>query len=119
MHSIWLSSLCSQSVAFHLPIFYRQTIRDIPSDYISFLQSITALLTAYSLCLGDGLPSIASVDLAEDISFSESSDLQKARKLYAELQAMSMESTGSTEVRNLTEANAFIKYVDMGLRLVK
>jgi hypothetical protein len=39
------------------------------------------------------------VDLGEDISLSESSDLQKARKLYAELQAMSMESTGSTEVR--------------------
>lgn len=46
---------------------------------------------------GDGLPSMASVDI-EDASFSESSDLQKARKLYAELQAMSMESTGSTEV---------------------
>lgn len=40
---------------------------------------------------------MASVDI-EDASFSESSDLQKARKLYAELQAMSMESTGSTEV---------------------
>jgi hypothetical protein len=51
--------------------------------------------------VGDGLPSIASVDLGEDMSFSESSDLQKARKLYAELQAMSMESTGSTEVIHL------------------
>ena len=46
--------------------------------------------------LGDGLPSMASVDI--DDADSESSDLQKARKLYAELQAMSMESTGSTEV---------------------
>ena len=47
------------------------------------------------------MPSIASVDLGElgeEVSFSESSDLQKARKLYAELQAMSMESTGSFEV---------------------
>jgi hypothetical protein len=51
------------------------------------------------------MPSIASVDLAdlgdlglEASSLSESSDLQKARKLYAELQAMSMESTGSFEV---------------------
>ena len=39
---------------------------------------------------------MASVDI--DDADSESSDLQKARKLYAELQAMSMESTGSTEV---------------------
>ena len=36
---------------------------------------------------GDGLPSIASVDLEDG---SESTDLQKARKLYAELTAKSM-----------------------------
>jgi hypothetical protein len=52
----------------------------------------------FVLLPGDGLPSMASVDLGEDISFSESSELQKARKLYAELQAMSIESTGSFEV---------------------
>ena len=38
---------------------------------------------------------MASVDLDDE---SESSDLQKARRLYNELQAMSMDSTGSTEV---------------------
>ena len=46
---------------------------------------------------GDGLPSIASVDVDET---SESSDLQKARKLYAELTAksMSIDSRESQEV---------------------
>lgn len=42
---------------------------------------------------------MASID-GDDVSVSESSDLQKARKLYADLQAMSMESTGSTEARD-------------------
>ena len=44
---------------------------------------------------------MASID-GDDVSVSDSSDLQKARKLYADLQAMSMESTGSTEVRTGT-----------------
>ena len=43
----------------------------------------------------DGLPSMASVD---NLSMaSESSDLQRARKMYAELQAMSVESNPSNE----------------------
>ena len=51
----------------------------------------------------DGLPSMASVDAEDNMSLtslvSESSDLQRARKMYAELQAMSLESaSGSTEV---------------------
>ena len=51
----------------------------------------------------DGLPSMASVDVEDNMSLtslvSESSDLQRARKMYAELQAMSLESaSGSTEV---------------------
>ena len=72
-----------------------------PSCYVpSLLPS-----EAFILIAGEGMPSIASVDLADmadmgdEVSLSESSDLQKARKLYAELQAMSMESTGSFEVR--------------------
>ena len=44
---------------------------------------------------GDGLPSMTSIDGTDDIS--ESSDLQKARKLYAELQMMSTDSV-ETEV---------------------
>ena len=50
---------------------------------------------------GDGLPSMASIDVGDDeLSLrSESSDLQRARKMYADLQAMSMESgAGSQEV---------------------
>ena len=40
------------------------------------------------------------VDVGDDnVSvMSESSDLQRARKMYADLQAMSMESTGSQDV---------------------
>ena len=44
----------------------------------------------------DGLPSMASVDNLSMVS--ESSDLQRARKMYAELQAMSVESNTSNEV---------------------
>ena len=50
--------------------------------------------------LGDGLPSMASIDVGDDdlSLMSESSDLQRARKMYADLQAMSMESATSQEV---------------------
>ena len=51
---------------------------------------------------------MASVDVEDNMSLtslvSESSDLQRARKMYAELQAMSLESaSGSTEVSNATD----------------
>ena len=54
-------------------------------------------------CPGDGLPSM--VDVGDDnlSVISESSDLQRARKMYADLQAMSMESAaGSLEVNMQT-----------------
>ena len=54
-------------------------------------------------CTGDGLPSM--VDVGDDnlSVISESSDLQRARKMYADLQAMSMESAaGSLEVNMRT-----------------
>ena len=50
--------------------------------------------------MSDGMPSM--VDVGEDnlSVISESSDLQRARKMYADLQAMSMESNTSQEVVN-------------------
>ena len=56
-----------------------------------------------SPCLGDGLPSM--VDVGDDnlSVMSESSDLQRARKMYADLQAMSMESNTSQEVPNMLD----------------
>jgi len=65
------------------------------SAILKDLLTVKKLSRRVSSIESDGLPSMASVDI--DDADSESSDLQKARKLYAELQAMSMESTGSTE----------------------
>ena len=45
------------------------------------------------------------VDVGDDnlSVMSESSDLQRARKMYADLQAMSMESNTSQEVPNMLD----------------
>ena len=53
---------------------------------------------------GDGLPSMASIDVGDDdlSMMSESSDLQRARKMYADLQAMSMESAGGSREVNFS-----------------
>ena len=50
------------------------------------------------------------VDVGDDnISvMSESSDLQRARKMYADLQAMSMESNTSQEVNDHLQSCAFL-----------
>ena len=50
------------------------------------------------------------VDVGDDnISvMSESSDLQRARKMYADLQAMSMESNTSQEVNDYLQSCAFL-----------
>ena len=50
------------------------------------------------------------VDVGDDnISLmSESSDLQRARKMYADLQAMSMESNTSQEVMDYLQSCAFL-----------
>merc|ERR1719347_1597134 len=48
------------------------------------------------------------VDVDDNLSvLSESSDLQRARKMYADLQAMSMESTGSQE--NVQDLDAYAR----------
>jgi len=65
------------------------------SEMLKDLLRVKKLTRRISSVESDGLPSMASVDVDE--SLSESSDLQKARKLYADLTAMSMESAGSTE----------------------
>ena len=72
-------------------------------DVINNLLRVKKLSQRVSSVESDGLPSMASVDVEDNMSLiSESSDLQRARKMYAELQAMSLESaSGSTEV-NIT-----------------
>ena len=52
------------------------------------------------------------VDVGDDnISvMSESSDLQRARKMYADLQAMSMESNTSQEVIDYIHSSAFLNF---------
>ena len=72
-------------------------------DVINNLLRVKKLSQRVSSVDSDGLPSMASVDVEDNMSLtslvSESSDLQRARKMYAELQAMSLESaSGSTEV---------------------
>ena len=69
-------------------------------DVINNLLRVKKLSQRVSSVESDGLPSMASVDVEDNMSLiSESSDLQRARKMYAELQAMSLESaSGSTEV---------------------
>ena len=69
-------------------------------DVINNLLRVKKLSQRVSSVDSDGLPSMASVDVEDNMSvMSESSDLQRARKMYAELQAMSLESSaGSTEV---------------------
>ena len=69
-------------------------------DVINNLLRVKKLSQRVSSVESDGLPSMASVDVEDNVSvMSESSDLQRARKMYAELQAMSLESaSGSTEV---------------------
>ena len=77
-------------------------------DVINNLLRVKKLSQRVSSVDSDGLPSMASVDVEDNMSLtslvSESSDLQRARKMYAELQAMSLESaSGSTEVSNATD----------------
>ena len=81
-------------------------------DVINNLLRVKKLSQRVSSVDSDGLPSMASVDVEDNMSLtslvSESSDLQRARKMYAELQAMSLESaSGSTEVSsdNLTSSH--------------
>jgi len=69
-------------------------------DVLNNLLRVKKLSQRVSSIESDGLPSMASIDVGDDeLSLrSESSDLQRARKMYADLQAMSMESgAGSQE----------------------
>jgi len=69
-------------------------------DVLNNLLRVKKLSQRVSSIESDGLPSMASIDVGDDdlSLMSESSDLQRARKMYADLQAMSMESAGgSTE----------------------
>lgn len=67
-------------------------------DVLNNLLRVKKLSQRVSSIESDGLPSMVDVG-DDDVSvLSESSDLQRARKMYADLQAMSMESAGSQEV---------------------
>jgi len=68
-------------------------------DVLKDLLRVKKLSQRVSSVESDGLPSMASVEMLEDNMslVSESSDLQRARKMYADLQAMSMESGTSQE----------------------
>jgi len=57
----------------------------------------------------DGLPSMASVTDDNASVLSESSDLQRARKMYAELQAMSMESAAHSEEHEMPDLDAYAR----------
>ena len=77
-------------------------------DVINNLLRVKKLSQRVSSVDSDGMPSMASVDVEDNMSLtslvSESSDLQRARKMYAELQAMSLESaSGSTEVSSVRD----------------
>merc|ERR1712002_624742 len=68
-------------------------------DVLNNLLRVKKLSQRVSSIESDGLPSMASIDVGDDeISLmSESSDLQRARKMYADLQAMSMESAAGSQ----------------------
>merc|ERR1712106_103055 len=68
-------------------------------DVLNNLLRVKKLSQRVSSIESDGLPSMASIDVGDDdlSLMSESSDLQRARKMYADLQAMSMESATSQE----------------------
>lgn len=67
-------------------------------DVLNNLLRVKKLSQRVSSIESDGLPSMASIDVGDDdlSMMSESSDLQRARKMYADLQAMSMESAGGS-----------------------
>ena len=78
-------------------------------DVLDNLLRVKKLSRRVSSIESDGLPSMASLDVADDnlSVVSESSDLQRARKMYADLQAMSLESAASQE--NLHDLDAYAR----------
>ena len=86
-------------------------------DVLNNLLRVKKLSQRVSSVESDGMPSMVDVD--DNISIlSESSDLQRARKMYADLQAMSMESTGSQEVYIVENLN-FLKTKISLIRMCK
>jgi len=76
-------------------------------DVINNLLRVKKLSQRVSSIESDGLPSMVDVGDDNVSVMSESSDLQRARKMYADLQAMSMESTGSQE--NVQDLDAYAR----------
>jgi len=68
-------------------------------DVLNNLLRVKKLSQRVSSIESDGLPSMASIDVGDDnlSLMSESSDLQRARKMYADLQAMSMDSAAGSQ----------------------
>jgi len=79
-------------------------------DVLNNLLRVKKLSQRVSSIESDGLPSMASIDVGDDdISLmSESSDLQRARKMYADLQAMSMES-GAGSQEDMPDLDAYAR----------
>merc|ERR1719369_2296015 len=70
-------------------------------DVFKDLLRVKKLSQRVSSVESDGLPSMASLTDDNGSVMSESSDLQRARKMYAELQAMSLESANHTDDEEL------------------
>eukprot|EP00090_Calanus_glacialis_P046314 TRINITY_DN903_c0_g1_i1.p1 TRINITY_DN903_c0_g1~~TRINITY_DN903_c0_g1_i1.p1 ORF type:complete len:972 (-),score=286.61 TRINITY_DN903_c0_g1_i1:125-3040(-) len=72
---------------------------DATEDVLNNLLRVKKLSQRVSSIESDGLPSMASIDVGDDnlSLMSESSDLQRARKMYEDLQAMSMESAAGSQ----------------------
>eukprot|EP00092_Neocalanus_flemingeri_P023397 GFUD01025368.1.p1 GENE.GFUD01025368.1~~GFUD01025368.1.p1 ORF type:complete len:979 (-),score=266.22 GFUD01025368.1:251-3187(-) len=79
-------------------------------DVLNNLLRVKKLSQRVSSIESDGLPSMASVDVVDDdlSLMSESSDLQRARKMYADLQAMSMES-GAGSQEDMPDLDAYAR----------
>jgi len=75
-------------------------------DVFKDLLRVKKLSQRVSSVESDGLPSMASVTDDNASILSESSDLQRARKMYAELQAMSLESATHTDEEELPDLDA-------------
>jgi len=75
-------------------------------DVFKDLLRVKKLSQRVSSVESDGLPSMASLTDDNGSVMSESSDLQRARKMYAELQAMSLESANHTDDEELPDLDA-------------
>jgi len=82
--------------------------QEASEDVFKDLLRVKKLSQRVSSVESDGLPSMTSVTGDNESVLSESSDLQRARKMYAELQAMSLESATHSD-EDLPDLDAYAK----------